>query len=78
MKSSCHAMRALVPQSGIWGWAYENTVPSPPIKKNITRLWNVEMEGWVIVPDVLDISLANRPKPAEKRQAEIKEHAHAP
>lgn len=44
----------------------------------MTRLWNVEMEGWVMESGVLDISLANRPKPAEKRQAEIKEHTQAP
>ena len=58
--------------------AYDNTVPTAPIKKNMTRWWNVDVDGWVIVSGVLDISLANRPKPTEKRQAEIKEHAHAP
>lgn len=60
------------------GSTHENTVPNAQIKKNMTRLWNVEMAGWVVVSGVLDISLANRPKPAEKRQADIKEHAQAP
>jgi len=78
MKSNYHATPALMHAKWIRECAYENTVPSPPIKKNMTRLWNVEMEGCVIVSGVLDISLANRPKPTEKRQAEIKEHAHAP
>lgn len=32
----------------------------------------------MMVSGALDISFANRPKPVEKRQAEITEHAQAP
>jgi len=57
---------------------YENTVPSPAIKKKAARRRNEVDEGCVISLGVLPISQENSPKPRKKRKDDISEQAQGP
>jgi len=57
---------------------YENTVPSPAIKKKAVRRRNEVNEECVISSGVLEISQENSPKPRKKRMEETSEQAQGP